>query len=59
MNAADPIIKRADLPRLLDVHTDTVRRMIKDGKLPKFDVRLSQKTCGWRKSTLVAAGVNV
>lgn len=59
MNTQDPIIKRADLPRLLDVHTDTVRRMIKDGKLPKFDVRLSQKTCGWRKSTLAAAGVNV
>lgn len=59
MNTQDPIIKRADLPRLLDVHTDTVRRMIKDGKLPSFDVKLSQKTCGWRRSTLVAAGVNV
>ena len=55
----DPIIKRADLPRLLDVHTDTVRRMIKDGKLPKFDVKLSQKTCGWRRSTLAAAGIAV
>jgi hypothetical protein len=55
----DPIIKRADLPRLLAVHTDTVRRMIKDKKLPGYDVALSRKTCGWKRSTLVAAGVNV
>jgi hypothetical protein len=33
--------------------------MMKANKLPPFDVRLSQKTCGWRLSTLRAAGVDV
>lgn len=56
---SDPIIKRSDLPHLLGVHTDTVRRMLKDNKLPGYDVALSRKTCGWKRSTLVAAGVNV
>lgn len=55
----DPIIKRGDLPKLLGVCSDTIRKAIKDGKLPAYDVALSQKTCGWRRSTLRAAGVNV
>lgn len=57
--ADDPIIKRGDLPRMLKVHTDTIRRAIKENKLPPFDVALSRKTCGWKRSTLRAAGVNV
>lgn len=55
----DPIIKRSELPKRLGVHTDTVRRMVKNKKLPAYDVKLSAKTCGWKASTLRAAGVNV
>jgi hypothetical protein len=53
------IIKRSDLPRLLKVSSDTVRKYIKSGKLPSYDVALSRKTSGWKRSTLVAAGVRV
>lgn len=55
----DPIIKRSELQKMLDVCSETLRRHIKSGKLPAYDVRLSRKTCGWRRSTLRAAGVNV
>jgi hypothetical protein len=53
------IIKRSDLPRLLKVSSDTVRKYIRDRKLPPYDVALSRKTSGWKRSTLVAAGVRV
>jgi predicted DNA-binding transcriptional regulator AlpA len=55
----EPIIKRSDLPKRLGVHTDTVRRMVKEKRLPKYDVNLSAKTRGWKASTLRAAGVDV
>jgi predicted DNA-binding transcriptional regulator AlpA len=54
----DPIIWRSQLHKLLELSSDTVRRMLKDGKLPKPDVDLSQKTRGWKRSTLRAAGIN-
>lgn len=59
MTANDPIIKRSDLHKMLGVHSDTVRRMIKDKKLPDYDVQLSRKTCGWKRSSLIAKGINV
>jgi predicted DNA-binding transcriptional regulator AlpA len=55
----DPIIWRSQLHKLLELSSDTVRRMLKDGKLPKPDVDLSRKTRGWKRSTLRAAGVNL
>lgn len=55
----DAIIKRGDLPRLIGVCSDTVRKMIKAQRLPPFDVDLSRKTRGWRRSTLRNHGVNV
>ena len=61
MTEQDPneIIKRGDLPKIIGVCSDTVRKMYKAKKLPPYDVALSQKTCGWKRSTLVAAGVKV
>lgn len=53
------IIKRGDLPKLIGVCSDTVRKMVNAGKLPPLDVNLSRKTRGWKRSTLVAAGVKV
>jgi len=55
----DPIITRKELPGLLKVHTDTIRRAFKEGKLPPYDYKLSRKSCGWKRSTLRAAGINV
>lgn len=55
----DPVIWRGDLPARLNVTSETVRRMIKDNKLPKPDVDLSLRTRGWKISTLRKAGINL
>jgi hypothetical protein len=59
MTDENEVIKRSDLQKLLKVSSDTVRKYIKSGKLPSYDVALSRKTSGWKRSTLVAAGVRV
>ncbi len=55
----DVVIWRRELCAKLGVTSEAVRRMMKAGKLPKPDVDLSQKTRGWRLSTLHAAGINL
>lgn len=55
----DEIIKPPELRKRLTICPETLRRHMKAGKLPPFDVRLSQKTRGWKRSTLRAAGVDV
>lgn len=55
----DPIIWRGQLHKRLQVTSNTVRRWIKDKKLPAPDVELSLRTRGWRLSTLRAAGINL
>lgn len=55
----DPILTRAYIMERLDKKADTVRKWIKSGKLPPPDVALSRKTMGWKRSTLVAAGINL
>lgn len=55
----DPIIWRGQLHERLQVTSNTVRRWIKDKKLPAPDVELSLRTRGWRLSTLRAAGINL
>lgn len=55
----DPIITRSELPGLLKLHTDTIRRAIKEKKIPTPDYALSRKAMGWKRSTLRAAGINV
>ncbi|THF61436.1 hypothetical protein E6C76_20360 [Pseudothauera nasutitermitis] len=59
MTEHDPIIWRRDLPRALDVHTETVRRYMRNGKFPPPDVDLSVNKRGWRLSTLRNAGINI
>lgn len=57
--AVDRVIYRAELPGLMNVTSETVRRWLRAGKLPKPDVDLSQRTRGWRLSTLHAAGCSL
>lgn len=56
----DRIIWRADLRAALNnVSDETVRRWLKAGKLPTPDVELSNRTKGWKFSTLEKAGINL
>lgn len=53
------ILTRADLMSKLNCSRETVRRWLKTGKLPQPDVAISQKTLGWKRSTLTAAGIRI
>jgi len=55
----DRVIWRPDLAVMLGVGSQCVRKWVKAGRLPKPDVDLSQRTKGWRMSTLRAAGINL
>lgn len=57
--APDRVIYRQDLCALLGVGSEAMRRWLKAGKLPKPDVDISQKTRGWKVSTLRAAGIDL
>lgn len=54
----DRVIWRRDLQQKLSVSSNTVRRWLQEGKLPKPDVNLSSRTKGWKLSTLRTADVN-
>lgn len=54
----DRVIWRAELRQHTHVCSETIRRWLRDGKLPKPDVQLSRRTMGWRLSTLRAAGLD-
>lgn len=55
----DRTIWRKDLQRMLGKSSETMRRWINSGTLPKPDVQLSRSTLGWKASTLQAAGVDL
>lgn len=59
IRAADRVIYRSELCNLTGVGSEAVRRWIKAGKIPQPDVAISQKTMGWRLSTLHAAGIKL
>jgi predicted DNA-binding transcriptional regulator AlpA len=60
MDTTDRVLTRRELMDAINVtSTETIRRKLKDKKLPPPDVKLSQRIVGWRRSTLVAAGINV
>jgi predicted site-specific integrase-resolvase len=57
-NYTDRVIWRRELQNeILHVSSETVRRLMRDGKIPPPDVALSRKIKGWRMSTLRSAGV--
>ena len=53
----DVIVWRPDLHRICNVCSETVRRWIKSGKLPRPDVSITRRTMGWKMSTLEKAGI--
>lgn len=55
----DRVIWRPDLQKTMNVSSETIRRYMRDGKIPTPDVAMSQKKLGWRLSTLRAAGINI
>lgn len=57
--ALDRVIWRRELQDTTKVSSETLRRWMKDGKVPKPDVHISNRTVGWRISTLRAAGINI
>jgi predicted DNA-binding transcriptional regulator AlpA len=57
--APDRVIWRRELQAAASVSSETIRRWMRDGKLPTPDVNLSHRTKGWRASTLLAAGINL
>lgn len=55
----DRVILRKDLGETLGVCSETIRRWMLTGKLPKPDINLSRRTRGWKLSTLRAAGIDL
>jgi predicted DNA-binding transcriptional regulator AlpA len=55
----DRIIWRRDLRAALTISDESLRRMLKSGRLPKPDIDLSNRTKGWKVSTLKKAGINL
>lgn len=55
----DRVIYRQDLYKMLGVTSETLRRWIRDGKMPAADVSITKRTMGWRISTLHTAGIRL
>ncbi|SDH42164.1 MULTISPECIES: AlpA family transcriptional regulator [unclassified Duganella] len=55
----DRIIYRQDLYKMLGITSETLRRYLRDKKIPPADIAITQRTVGWRLSTLHAAGINL
>lgn len=55
----DRIIYRQDLYKMLGVTSETLRKWLKDNRLPPADIAISRRTVGWRLSTLHAAGIRL
>lgn len=55
----DRVIHRAEVMKTLDVSSETVRRWLATGKLPKPDVDITRCNRAWRLSTLRQHGINL
>lgn len=53
----DRVIWRRELQETMHVSSETLRRWLNANKLPQPDVAISNRTKGWRLSTLRAAGI--
>ena len=52
----DRLVFRDEFCELAKVSSETVRRWVRDGRLPGFDWMPSRKRQAWKRSTLCAAG---
>lgn len=59
INDGDRVIWRPELQELMGVTSETIRRWMKEKRLPPPDVAMTRRKVGWRLSTLRAAGVNL
>ena len=59
MKTTATIIRRRELQALLGVSSDTMRRYLRDGKLPPPDYAPTCKLQAWRMDTLKAAGLDL
>lgn len=59
VESQDRVIWRREIQAAACVTSETIRRWMRDGKLPEPDVNLSCRTKGWRASTLRAAGIHL
>lgn len=57
--APDRVIWRRELQSTMQVTSETMRRWMNNGRLPKPDVQISRRTSGWKISTLKAAGIDL
>lgn len=58
MNDQDIPVFPADMMKLLGIkHPNTLRIRIKSGQIPEPDVKITQKTKYWFRSSLVKAGL--
>jgi hypothetical protein len=51
----DPFISPYDLQNYLRIGRESLRTLVRDGKIPAYDVFLTNKIKGWHRSTLVQA----
>lgn len=57
--ATDRIVWRDQLQVTMRISSETVRRWLKSGRLPKPDIYPTRQTMGWHLSTLRAAGLDI
>lgn len=59
MTQPDRMVWRSDMRRAMRCSSETIRRYMREGRLPALDVDITSKMQGWRLSTLHAAGVRI
>lgn len=58
MNQYEIPLFQADVMALLGItHPNTLRQWVKQGRVPAPDVRITQKTKYWHRTSLVKAGL--
>lgn len=57
MNLEADIVFAADIKRTLNISAATLNMWLRQGRIPQPDVKITQRTRYWLRSTLVTAGV--
>ncbi len=55
----DKLVWRQDLQTQMQICSETMRRWLRAGKLPKPDIDISSRRLAWKRSTLEQAGVRL